>query len=193
MREEWIFEKQIRASRFCIGRNVKLMRDVRIEPFKDWLQSFIEAGAIMLILFVFLWPAKVEGVSMSPSVNNGDRVAICRLAAKAKLYGRGDIVVFNSDDYTENMIKRVIAVGGDTIHITNGLVYVNGELLEEDYAHGYTDGDIYMSVESGHVFVMGDNREKSIDSRSFGTIEADDIYGRVILRFFPFNKITIFV
>ena len=101
-------------------------------------------------------------------------------------------MVFDDDDYTENMIKRVIAVGGDTLHITDGNVYVNGELLNEEYAEGYTEGDVYMVIHEGSVFVMGDNREKSIDSRFFGTVSTDDIYGRVLIRFFPLNKITIF-
>lgn len=88
--------------------------------------------------------------------------------------------------------KRIIAVGGDTVLIKDGNVYVNGELVHEDYIQCYTDGYIYMSVPTDSVFVMGDNREKSIDSRRFGTVKKDDIYGKVLLRYFPFNKITIF-
>ena len=146
----------------------------------------------LFIMFVFLWPTKVEGVSMCPSVNDNDRVAICRFAAVADMYGRGDLVVFDMDDYKENMIKRIIAFGGDTVLINDGNVYVNGELIHEDYIQGYTDGYVYMSVPTDSVFVMGDNREKSIDSRRFGTVKKDDIYGKVLLRYFPFNKITIF-
>ena len=168
------------------------MREENIRKTKEWLRSVLEAAAIIIIMFVFLWPAKVEGASMCPSVNDDDRVAICRFAAAAGLYGRGDLVVFNRDDYEENMIKRIIAVGGDTIHIKDGGVYVNGELLEEDYIQGRTDGDVYMLVPADCVFVMGENREKSIDSRSFGPVRKDDIYGKVLIRFFPFDEITIF-
>ncbi len=158
----------------------------------EWGQSILEAGVILLIMFFFLWPAKVEGISMSPSVQDGDRVAICRFAAYAELYDRGDLVVFDEQDYDENMIKRVIAVEGDTVYITNGEVYVNGELLVEDYAVGETEGEVYLVVPENSVFVMGDNREHSTDSRVFGTVSESEIYGRVILRFYPFNEITIF-
>lgn len=159
---------------------------------KDWARSIAEAAIILAVLFVFFWPAKVEGVSMSPSVNDDDRVVICRFAAFAGLYGRGDMVVFDDDDYSRNLIKRIIAVEGDTIHITGGKVYVNGEELDEPYADGYTNGEVYMVIPSDCVFVMGDNREESIDSRTFGVVEKEHIYGRVLLRFFPLDEIEIF-
>ena len=168
------------------------MGEEKTSELKEWLHAAAEAALILILLFIFLWPAKVEGVSMSPSVNDGDRVLICRFAAFMGLYGRGDLVVFDDDSYDENMIKRIIAVEGDTLHIDNGMVYVNGELLDEEYANGFTDGDIYMSIPSGTVFVMGDNREKSIDSRVFGTVNKKDIYGRVIGRFYPLNEIEVF-
>lgn len=158
----------------------------------EWIRSIIEAAIILAVLFVFFWPAKVEGVSMSPSINDDDRVIICRFAAYTGMYGRGDLIVFDDEDYTENMIKRIIAVGGDTLHISDGKVYVNGEELSEPYAAGYTEGDIYMVIPSGEVFVMGDNREKSIDSRYFGLVDMDEIYGRVLMRFFPLDQIEIF-
>ena len=156
----------------------------------DWARSIAEAAVILAALFVFFWPVRVKGVSMAPSVNDGDRVIICRLAGYAGLYGRGDLVVFDGDAYSENMIKRVIAVGGDTLRISDGRVFVNG--VESEYAFGYTDGDVYEVIPEGYVFVMGDNREKSVDSRVFGAVDTSDIYGRVILRFFPFDDIEIF-
>lgn len=159
---------------------------------KDWTRSIAEAAVILAVLFVFFWPAKVEGVSMSPSVNDEDRVIICRFAAFAGLYGRGDLVVFDDEDYSRNMIKRIIAVEGDTLHISDGTVYVNGEQLEETYAQGFTDGDVYMVIPTDCVFVMGDNRERSIDSREFGVVEKSRIYGRVLLRFFPLDEMEIF-
>ena len=84
----------------------------------------------------------------------------------------------------------VIAVGGDTLRISGGQVFVNG--VESEYSFGYTDGDVYEVIPEGYVFVMGDNREKSVDSRVFGAVDTSDIYGRVILRFFPFDEIEIF-
>ena len=168
------------------------MREKNNKAVREWGQAVLEAGLILLVMFIFLWPARVEGVSMAPSVNNGDRVLICRFAAFAGLYGRGDFVVFDDSEYEENMIKRVIAVEGDTVHISGGKVYVNGECLNEEYATGFTKGDIYMAVPRGSVFVMGDNREHSTDSRVFGSVDEIEIYGRVIARFYPLDEIEIF-
>ncbi len=159
---------------------------------KEWTRSIIEAAVILAVLFVFFWPAKVEGLSMSPSINDDDRVIICRFAAAAGMYDRGDLVVFDDADYEQNMIKRIIAVEGDTLHISEGRVFVNGIELDEPYANGYTDGDVYMVIPPESVFVMGDNREKSIDSRYFGLVSTDEIYGRVLMRFFPLNEAEIF-
>ena len=127
---------------------------------------------------------------MAPSVNDGDRVIICRLAGYAGLYGRGDLVVFDGDAYSENMIKRVIAVGGDTLRISDGRVFVNG--VESEYSFGYTDGDVYEVIPEGYVFVMGDNRRKAWTAVCSARVDTSDIYGRVILRFFPFDEIEIF-
>ena len=108
---------------------------------------------------------------------------------------RGDIIV--CEDYSTNLkkpiVKRVIAIEGDTIIITpDKRVYVNGELLDEsDYV--FLDGLDYtkpvnLTVPDGELFVMGDHRNDSEDSRSIGTISEDSVLGKVILRFYPFNK-----
>ena len=180
--------------RFVLFAEVKKadMHEGKRNILKEWIRSIIEAAIILAVLFVFFWPAQVEGVSMSPSINDNDRVIICRFAAYTGMYEKGDLVVFDDEDYSQNMIKRIIAVEGDTLHIADGKVYVNGEELEEDYAEGYTEGDMYMVIPQGCVFVMGDNREKSIDSRYFGVVSTDNIYGRVLMRFFPLNEIEIF-
>lgn len=159
---------------------------------KDWAQSILEAAVIVLLLFIFLWPVSVVGVSMYPTLSDADRVVISRFSAKTGMYDRGDLIVFDADNYKEDMVKRVIAFGGEMLEIKDGKVYINDERLDEDYTLGYTDGDISMLVPEDTVFVMGDNRDESIDSRVFGSVDTDDIYGKVIFRFFPFNKLTLF-
>ena len=160
---------------------------------KGWGQSIIEALLILIILFVVLWPARVEGISMQPTVADGDRIMFCRLMAKLEMYDCGDLVVFNDDGSDRDMIKRVIAVEGDYLEIFDGNVYVNGIKIEEDYVVGITKGEILLEIPQNTVFVMGDNREHSIDSRTYGVIGIDEIYGKVLLRFFPLNKLTLFV
>lgn len=159
---------------------------------REWVQSIVEAVIILLVLFVFLWPVSINGTSMQPSLENKDRVFISRFSVWTDSFGRGDIVVFDAEDFDENMVKRVIAVGGDYIEIADGNVYVNGEMLDEDYIAGSTYEDIKLNIDNDQIFVMGDNREKSTDSRYFGTVDRDDVFGKVIMRFFPLNKITIF-
>lgn len=159
---------------------------------KEWIQSIAEAVVIILIMFIFFWPVSVNGMSMEPSLQDKDRVFISRFSAWTDSFEKGDIVVFDAKDFDENMVKRVIAVGGDYIEIADGNVYVNGEKLNEDYIAGITYGDIKLNIDNDQIFVMGDNRERSTDSRYFGTIDRADVFGKVIMRFFPLNEITIF-
>lgn len=159
---------------------------------KDWAQSILEAAVILLLLYIFLWPVSVVGVSMYPTLNNKDRVVISRFSAISGIYERGDLVVFDADNYKEDMVKRVIAFGGEHLEIRGGKIYINDEELEEDYIFGYTDGEVSMEIPEDTVFVMGDNRTESVDSRVFGPVDSEDIYGKVIFKFFPFNKITLF-
>ena len=111
---------------------------------------------------------------------------------------RGDIITFMSDLDTgtgqkKMLVKRVIGVAGDRIEIKNGYVYVNGEPLKEDYTKdGYTDGTMNeVTVPEGHIFVLGDNRQNSTDSRSKSVefVSVDRIKGRVVFRLFPLSRI----
>ena len=114
---------------------------------------------------------------------------------------RGDVIVFKSDlldgeGNSKHLIKRIIGIPGDTIEIKNGLVYRNGEKLEEDYVNEKRQsGEMEpIIVEEGKLFVLGDNRRVSQDSRSeeIGQIDQETIVGKVVLRIFPFDKIQTF-
>jgi len=109
---------------------------------------------------------------------------------------REDIVVAYIPEFlTDNrkrVIKRVIAVEGDHLEIAGGGVYVNNKRVVEDYVHGDATYSVQKysdyTVPKGHVFIMGDNRDKSSDSREFGPVKLERIEGKVILRLFPFNR-----
>ena len=144
------------------------------------------AGTLLLQLWK---PVVVHQTSMYPTLQEKDYLFIFKTGS----YEPGDIVVFNSEELNEgNLIKRVIATGGDTVQITGGKVYVNGEQLVEDYLAEdvYTDGELEWTLLPGEVFVLGDNRPVSIDSRTFGPIYLSDILGEAKIRFY--HKLTLY-
>ena len=126
-----------------------------------------------------------------------DYLIINRMAYKLGKPKDGDIIVFKTDLLQDNgkqkdLVKRVIATEGQHIKIEDSKVYVDDKLLDEPYIHdNYTSGDIDMIIPEGEVFAMGDNREKSLDSRyeEVGLVQEKDIMGKVMIRLFPFNKI----
>lgn len=155
----------------------------------SWVKSL--AIAVVLALIIrgnVLAFYVVDGSSMTPTLRNGQMVAVNKLAYN--LLGEpdyGDVVVFYSDSGRE-LIKRVIALAGDTVSIVNGQLYVNGELVVEDYVD-FKMAENYGPVEvlPGEVFVLGDNRRPagSYDSRNFGSIQLRKVIGRADFVIFP--------
>ena len=162
----------------------------------DWIQSLISALLICVLVFVFvLRIMDVHGTSMLPTLNNGDKVLVSDLFYEPS---RGDIVVFKKDSYDDNkaLVKRVVAVAGDVVNIDfeKGVVYVNGEALEEDYIDVLTTTKIDFigpqTVPDNCLFVMGDNRNASTDSRDkrIGMVDKRLVIGKVLLVVYPFNS-----
>lgn len=143
-----------------------------------------------LTLFTGLWkPVVVRQTSMYPTLHDRDYLFIVR----TNDYSYGDIVVFNSAELRQdNLVKRIVAMPGDHVLIQGGRVYLNGEMLPEEYLDPSVTTDGYMEqiVSDGCVFLLGDNRAVSIDSRAFGEIPMDTILGEVKLR--VFHKPTLF-
>lgn len=173
----------------------------------EWIKAIGFALVIFFILNIFISTTTVYNTSMLPTLIEGDRLVLTRSQSVAK----GDIVSFESDmtlsqkdiatlniiqrfmvneNTKKNLIKRVIAVPGDTIEIKSGVVFVNDEILDEPYINTVTNHDVELTViPEGTYFMMGDNRYVSLDSRQLGPIEADRIIGKVLVRFFPINRI----
>lgn len=160
---------------------------------KDILRGAVIGLVAILLIAIFIKPIIVQGSSMEPTINDKDYLLISRQAYKIGEPERGDVVVFPHHQGTEDAlyIKRVIAIPGDHLKIKNGKVYINNKLQDEEYlADGtQTSGNIDFTIPEGEIFVMGDNRGNSSDSRSFGTVSIDDVTGKVFVRLFPFNKI----
>lgn len=136
--------------------------------------------AVNSVHFVFK-PTLISGESMLPTLEDGDRIL---LNTFKNTYNRGDIVVFRIPE-DRLLIKRVIGIGGDNVQISDGFVYLNGEKLDEFYING--QGTLYgveMVVPPGHVYLMGDNRSNSVDSRIIGAVLESDIIGSLMLRIF---------
>ena len=167
-----------------------------VNEMVEWVESFVFAIFVVILILTFIVRVvQVEGPSMEDTLQNGDRLILTHFNYTPE---RGDIVVLNSSGLDETIIKRVIAVEGDTISIdfTSGTVTLNGEVLKEDYIKELTfrrEGrDIEnLKIGEGQVFVMGDNRNHSTDSRStmVDVVNTDDILGKAIFRIYPVNKI----
>ncbi|MBM7614437.1 signal peptidase I [Alkaliphilus hydrothermalis] len=174
---------------------------MRKEEILEWVKTILLSVVIALVITTFVKPTIVRQHSMMPTLSENDFLIINRLLYKQNPPKQGDIVVFKSDIKTnlgrnKLLIKRVIALPGDTLLIKEGDVYVNGEVLTEDYtADKYTEGKYYegteLTIPEGKIFAMGDNRFNSMDSRDevIGLIDIDAIVGRAFLRLYPLNKI----
>ena len=169
---------------------------------KEFIKDILIALVIVAAIMVFIKPTIVKESSMESTLHENDYLFVNRQAyLTADHPDYGDIIVFQShiqrDDVKGEklLIKRVIGVENDVIDIHDGVVYRNGKALEEPYTkEGYTEGDISnYKVSENEVFVMGDNRRVSLDSRSseVGTVSEDSIVGKAFIRLYPFNKIKL--
>jgi signal peptidase I len=160
------------------------------------------AFAIIISVALNLFVVQVTEVrqrSMEPTLEQDDRVLVSKVHYRFGSPGRGDIIVFNSPmpQATIPFVKRVIALGGDTVDLRGGSVFVNDQLLVVPQAQGGTlpqsPAITYpFTVPEGHVFVFGDNRLSSSDSRTFGSVPIGNIIGKVILRFWPVDRLVFF-
>ena len=162
----------------------------------DWVGTLLIAFAVLLLVMAFfLRQITVNGSSMNDTLHNKDRLVVSSFMYEPS---PGDIVVVtHGEKFDEPIIKRVIAVEGQHLEIDyfNNKVIVDGNVLDESYAKGITirltnSTQIPDTIPKGYVFVMGDNREDSLDSRSrkIGLIPVENIIGKVIYRIYPFEK-----
>ena len=163
------------------------------EEIKDWIVSI--AIAVVLAFFIRYFIVElylVDGPSMRPTLQSAERLVVNKFIYRFRPPERGEILVFRYPrDPSRDFIKRVIAVPGDTIEIRDGRVYVNAALLNEPYILSKTRGNYPLAtVPNGHIFVMGDNRNNSEDSRfaDVGFVPFDLIKGKAMLVFWPVSQ-----
>ena len=160
----------------------------------EWVQALVCSVLAVVVLFTFVIRLiGVDGHSMVPTLQDGDRLLVLKYMLYND-YQYGDIVVLRKDSFmAEPIVKRVIATAGQTVDIdfANGVVYVDGEALDEPYINEptYTDeGTVFpLTVPEGSIFVMGDNRNRSDDSRNaaLGTVDTRYVIGKAVFLLFP--------
>jgi signal peptidase I len=158
------------------------------------IRDIIFVIVVMILLGVFIaQPVVVEGTSMLPNLHEGERLIVNKLIYykfESFSWGhieRGDIVVFwYPNDPDKSYVKRVIGLPGDNIEIKNGKVFVNGQEMQENYLdpiYNQSGSNVTKTVEKHHYFVMGDNRDNSSDSRTWGLVPEKYIYGKAFFRY----------
>ena len=155
-----------------------------------WLRDIVISAAVSVLIITFLYqPVRVEGTSMLPRLEDHDRLFINKFVYRISSIHRGDVVVFHYPrDPEKSYIKRVIALPGDRIMIDHGRVFLNGKLLWENYVpEQYRDmrSMAEMIVPEESYFMMGDHRSISSDSREFGPVDRDLIYGKAVFVYWP--------
>ncbi len=155
---------------------------------KEWLPYIAVIIVVILIKIFIITPIRVNGSSMDKTLKNGDIMILNIIGYKFNDIKRFDIVVVNEEH--EPLIKRVIGLPGETVEYKNNELYINGKHVEDKYPSTETD-DFYYTVPEGEYFVLGDNRNNSMDSRMLGSFEKKRIVGKTSLIIFPFNRIGI--
>ena len=162
----------------------------------SWVRDLIVSIAVSTFIIIFLYqPVRVEGTSMLPMLEDQDRLFVNKLAYRVGEIHRGDVVVFlYPHDHEKSYIKRVIALPGDTLKIDHGMVYVNGKELVEKYVPPQYEDERSLPetvIPANDYFVMGDHRSISSDSRDFGPVDRELIYGKAAFVYWPMEQMGV--
>ncbi|QLY81426.1 signal peptidase I [Clostridium intestinale] len=168
------------------------MNNTIFKVIKEWVLPIGAAIVLTLLINKFLiFKVKVPTGSMIPTINKNDQLFVTKIYNYDKIK-RGDILVFNSRELHETLIKRVIGLPGDSISIAEGTVIINGEVIEEDYVKNNSlnyEGNF--EVPEDEYFFLGDNRSDSKDARVWQEpyINKEDIFGKALIKVYPFKDI----
>lgn len=157
---------------------------------RSWTRDLAIALGLAIVVMIFLYqPVKVEGTSMYPLLSDQERIFINKFVYRFEPIERGDVIVFWYPlDRSKSFIKRVVGLPGETIEIRLGHVYINGDELPDQYVPaGYLDGSnsVPRHIPADSYFVMGDHRDSSNDSRVFGAVPRQYIYGKAVFAYWP--------
>ena len=163
------------------------------QEVRGWARDIFFTALIAILVVIFVvQPVKVEGTSMEPRLEPQDRIFVNKFVYYFSGVARADIVVFwYPKDKTKSFIKRVIGLPGESVEVRSGVVYLNGQKLVEPYLAGEFDHDSYslQVVPPEHYFVLGDHRNSSNDSRDWGFVPEQNIFGEAVFRYWPLSKL----
>ncbi|HKZ34635.1 MAG TPA: signal peptidase I [Patescibacteria group bacterium] len=161
----------------------------------DFIQTLAVAAAISLFIYwFFIQPHRVDGSSMENSFYHEELILTDKISYRLSKPKRGDVIVFQAPNTTDrDYIKRITGLPGESVLLRDGDVYINGQILQESYTNEQhtTNGEEFLKddtpylIPDGYYFALGDNREHSSDSRSFGPVQKEKIVGKVWLRYWP--------
>jgi|1186.fasta_scaffold146495_1 signal peptidase I len=153
-------------------------------------------AGVLVLLFAVKWfvaePFSIPASSMAPTLERGDHVVVNKLAYRTGTPARGDLAVVKAPKTGEALLKRVVGLGGDEIEIRDGVLFVNGRAPREPYVDHKKVDSVYFGpvrVPRDDLFVLGDNRGNSVDSRELGPVPVSDTIGRVDLRVWPLSAV----
>lgn len=166
--------------------------------FFDIIETIVLALAIFVVIYLFLFqPHQVKGASMEPNFHDKEYLLTDKISYRLRSPKRGEVVIFKAPKNPElDYIKRIIGLPGERIKIENGSVFINGQLLKEEYLpkNEVISGGLFLpkgkeiKIPKDSYFVLGDNRSHSSDSREWGPIKRENIIGRAFFRYWPPNR-----
>jgi signal peptidase I len=160
--------------------------------FMEILQTVLLALILYFLIDSVVARVRVENISMQPTLQPGEFILVNRLAYRFGEVQRGDIIIFhNPQNPMEDYVKRVIGVPGDNVIVRNGKVEINGQVLDEDYISAPPTYDGVWKISTGSLFVLGDNRNQSSDSHSWGFVPNKNVVGRALVIYWPLNKVRV--
>lgn len=180
------------------------MKSSNSEMF-EWIRALVIALVIALVVRFFLFsPIIVDGPSMQPTLEDRDRMIVNKFVYNIREPERFEIIVFHASEQSD-YIKRVVGLPGEHVAYQNEKLFINGEEIKEPFKERLEDGEAhymetepftlemlpgsYATIPEGYVLVLGDNRNNSTDSRTFGLVEIDSIVGKVSMTYWPLNRI----
>ena len=192
---EWMFVEQNETETNIVEPTPQLIPEKKNRGFwRDLIETILMAVVLFLLLNAATSRVRVYNVSMQPTLHEGNLLVVNKLAYKLGEPKHGDIIVFHyQGTVTEDYIKRVIGLPGDTVNVSGGVVQVNGQTITEPYIAELPGYSGNWKVPEGELFVLGDNRNHSSDSHDWGFVQQEWVVGKAIVVYWPLDRMRVLI